>query len=145
MLKDSKGTFIVFLFIPFFVREKMVELCVGRESNPSQLLGRQLCLPIYHRLFIFFIYFVCAMLPVFKASAYVFFRESTTCTSRRTCSVTRTSWAWSPLRRSWSPSPPSSTPRTPRGWSRSGSYRSYVFIFTNVGGFPLPPPNLVSL
>ena len=25
------------------------DLCVGRESNPGQLLGRQLCLPLYHR------------------------------------------------------------------------------------------------
>ena len=23
--------------------------CVGRESNPGQLLGRQLCSPLYHR------------------------------------------------------------------------------------------------
>ena len=27
--------------------EKLV--CVGRESNPGQLLGRQLCLPLYHQ------------------------------------------------------------------------------------------------
>ena len=25
--------------------------CVGRESNPGQLLGRQLCSPLYHRRF----------------------------------------------------------------------------------------------
>ncbi len=25
------------------------EKCVGRESNPGQLLGRQLCSPLYHR------------------------------------------------------------------------------------------------
>ena len=24
-------------------------ICVGRESNPGQLLGRQLCSPLYHR------------------------------------------------------------------------------------------------
>ena len=24
-------------------------ICVGRESNPDQLLGRQLCSPLYHR------------------------------------------------------------------------------------------------
>ena len=130
-----------FLFL-FLLRRKWLNFAsAGNQTRVNCLEGSY----AYHRLFIVFIYFVCAMLPVFKASAYVFFRESTTCTSRRTCSVTRTSWAWSPLRRSWSPSPPSSTPRTPRGWSRSGSYRSYVFIFTNVGGFPLPPPNLVSL
>ena len=27
--------------------EKLV--CVGRESNPGQLLGRQLCSPLYHQ------------------------------------------------------------------------------------------------
>ena len=26
-------------------------ICVGRESNPGQLLGRQLCSPLYHRRF----------------------------------------------------------------------------------------------
>ena len=133
-----------FLFL-FLLRRKWLNFAsAGNQTRVNCLEGSY----AYHYTTgssFFFIYFVCAMLPVFKASAYVFFRESTTCTSRRTCSVTRTSWAWSPLRRSWSPSPPSSTPRTPRGWSRSGSYRSYVFIFTNVGGFPLPPPNLVSL
>ena len=25
------------------------ELCIGRESNPGQLLGRQLCSPLYHQ------------------------------------------------------------------------------------------------
>ena len=24
-------------------------MCVGRESNPGQLLGRQLCSPLYHQ------------------------------------------------------------------------------------------------
>ena len=27
------------------------DYCVGRESNPGQLLGRQLCSPLYHRRF----------------------------------------------------------------------------------------------
>ena len=29
------------------IRQK--QNCVGRESNPGQLLGRQLCSPLYHR------------------------------------------------------------------------------------------------
>ena len=29
-------------------KDKKVE-CAGRESNPGQLLGRQLCSPLYHR------------------------------------------------------------------------------------------------
>ena len=28
---------------------KKKRTCVGRESNPGQLLGRQLCSPLYHR------------------------------------------------------------------------------------------------
>ena len=29
--------------------QKKKNVCVGRESNPGQLLGRQLCSPLYHR------------------------------------------------------------------------------------------------
>ena len=29
--------------------EKEEQSCVGRESNPGQLLGRQLCSPLYHQ------------------------------------------------------------------------------------------------
>ena len=29
--------------------KKIIKTCVGRESNPDQLLGRQLCSPLYHR------------------------------------------------------------------------------------------------
>ena len=27
----------------------LARFCIGRESNPGQLLGRQLCLPLYHQ------------------------------------------------------------------------------------------------
>ena len=29
-----------------------VMLCIGRESNPGQLLGRQLCSPLYHQCYV---------------------------------------------------------------------------------------------
>ena len=32
-------------------QEKKNNICVGRESNPGQLLGRQLCSPLYHQRF----------------------------------------------------------------------------------------------
>ena len=40
--------------IPMILRvvKKNKIQCVGRESNPGQLLGRQLCSPLYHRRFL---------------------------------------------------------------------------------------------
>ena len=35
------------------IQNKIKGICVGRESNPDQLLGRQLCWPLYHRRFCF--------------------------------------------------------------------------------------------
>ena len=34
-----------------FLENEEKKDCVGRESNPGQLLGRQLCSPLYHRRF----------------------------------------------------------------------------------------------
>ena len=36
------------MFGPLCMGKKAFE-CVGRESNPGQLLGRQLCSPLYHQ------------------------------------------------------------------------------------------------
>ena len=35
--------------LKFPLYNKKEKFCVGRESNPGQLLGRQLCSPLYHR------------------------------------------------------------------------------------------------
>ena len=37
------------IFCSMGMHEKKKKNCVGRESNPDQLLGRQLCWPLYHR------------------------------------------------------------------------------------------------
>ena len=37
------------VFSAFACLKKKKHSCVGRESNPGQLLGRQLCSPLYHR------------------------------------------------------------------------------------------------
>ena len=41
------SSFVLFLLNSEVKRKKIY--CVGRESNPDQLLGRQLCWPLYHR------------------------------------------------------------------------------------------------
>ena len=38
-------------FLSQFSPKLNLKHCVGRESNPDQLLGRQLCWPLYHRRF----------------------------------------------------------------------------------------------
>ena len=40
-----------FSFHSYFLNQRENDYCVGRESNPGQLLGRQLCSPLYHRRF----------------------------------------------------------------------------------------------
>ena len=45
VFKDVKKS--VFFYFCMLGRTKTI--CVGRESNPGQLLGRQLCSPLYHR------------------------------------------------------------------------------------------------
>ena len=38
-------------FSQLFPQSNKESYCVGRESNSGQLLGRQLCSPLYHRRF----------------------------------------------------------------------------------------------
>ena len=50
MISDSRSMKFVQLKIwkKLIFKEKKVCNCDGRESNPGQLLGRQLCSPLYH-------------------------------------------------------------------------------------------------
>ena len=41
--------FVILISPKYIVIMQRKKSCVGRESNPGQLLGRQLCSPLYHR------------------------------------------------------------------------------------------------
>ena len=48
--KENLHAHVNLLFFPVVLRILAENKeCVGRESNPGQLLGRQLCSPLYHR------------------------------------------------------------------------------------------------
>ena len=47
----KKLSILGFIFHSCFLNQTKENQCVGRESNPGQLLGRQLCSPLYHRRF----------------------------------------------------------------------------------------------
>ena len=68
--------------------EVKTDACDGRESNPGQLLGRQLCSPLYHHRWIYCSVLVLAA-PVGFFQCHVF-RESIARSSGESSTTTAT-------------------------------------------------------